>query len=71
MLEGMIISNSMVAIGLSYTNLSSSFKTRLYEVEVKLSLGSDIYLASTSISRIIATYIAYKSCFNERIQVEF
>lgn len=118
----------MVAIGLSYRNLSNSFKTRLNEVEVKLSLGSDIYsaskeiirdsvktsmlpsidsaktlgivslpgmmtglilggtspliaikfqimvtfmiLASTSISSIMATYIAYKSFFNERKQVQ-
>ncbi|MGY5267667.1 ABC transporter permease [Paraclostridium bifermentans] len=125
---GMVISNSMVAIGLSYRNLSNSFKTRLNEVEVKLSLGSDIYsaskeiirdsvktsmlpsidsaktlgivslpgmmtglilggtspliaikfqimvtfmiLASTSISSIMATYIAYKSFFNERKQVQ-
>lgn len=124
----MVISNSMVAIGLSYRNLSNSFKTRLNEVEVKLSLGSDIYsaskeiirdsvktsmlpsidsaktlgivslpgmmtglilggtspliaikfqimvtfmiLASTSISSIMATYIAYKSFFNERKQVQ-
>lgn len=125
---GMVISNSMVAIGLSYRNLRNSFKTRLNEVEVKLSLGSDIYsaskeiirdsvktsmlpsidsaktlgivslpgmmtglilggtspliaikfqimvtfmiLASTSISSIMATYIAYKSFFNERKQVQ-
>lgn len=125
---GMVVSNSMVAIGLSYRNLSNGFKTRLNEVEVKLSLGSDIYsaskeiirdsvktsmlpsidsaktlgivslpgmmtglilggtspliaikfqimvtfmiLASTSISSIMATYIAYKSFFNERKQVQ-
>ncbi|MDO7203202.1 ABC transporter permease [Paraclostridium bifermentans] len=48
---GMVISNSMVAIGLSYRNLSNSFKTRLNEVEVKLSLGSDIYSASKEIIR--------------------
>lgn len=125
---GMVISNSMVAIGLSYRNLGNSFKNRLNEVEVKLSLGSDIYaaskdilrdsiktsmlpsidsaktlgivslpgmmtglilggtspliaikfqimvtfmiLSSTSISSMIATYIAYKSFFNERKQVQ-
>ncbi|MGL4913814.1 MAG: ABC transporter permease, partial [Romboutsia sp.] len=43
---GMVVSNSMVAIGLSYKNLNTSFKTRRAEVEVKLSLGSDIKHAS-------------------------
>lgn len=46
---GMIISNSMVAIGLSYKNLNTSFKIRRNEVEVKLSLGSDIKDASREI----------------------
>ncbi|MBS6007101.1 MAG: ABC transporter permease [Clostridium baratii] len=41
-IAGMIVSNSMIAIGLSYTNLRTSFKTRRSEVEVKLSLGADI-----------------------------
>lgn len=48
---GMIISNSMVAIGLSYRNLNNSFKNRKSEVEVKLSLGSDILDASKDIIR--------------------
>lgn len=48
---GMIISNSMVAIGLAYRNLNMSFKNRRSEVEVKLSLGSDIGDASKTIIR--------------------
>lgn len=48
---GMIISNSMVAIGLSYRNLNNCFKNRKSEVEVKLSLGSDILDASKDIIR--------------------
>ena len=47
----MIVSNSMIAIGLSYTNLRTSFKTRRSEVEVKLSLGADINVASKDIVR--------------------
>jgi putative ABC transport system permease protein len=39
---GMVISNAMVAIGLSYRNLNNSFKNRREEVEAKLSLGADI-----------------------------
>lgn len=46
---GMIVSNSMVAIGLAYRNLNTSFKNRRNEVEVKLSLGSDINDASKKI----------------------
>jgi len=48
---GMVVSNSMIAIGLSYRNLNTSFKNRRGEVEVKLSLGSDIELASKDIIR--------------------
>lgn len=48
---GMIVSNSMVAIGLSYRNLNTSFKNRRGEVEVKLSLGADINEASKDIIR--------------------
>lgn len=124
---GMVVSNSMVAIGLSYRNLNNAFKNRRAEVEVKLSLGSDIkeasieviresikiailptldsaktlgivslpgmmtglilggaspitaikfqimvtfiILSSSSISTIIATYLAYKSFYNERYQL--
>ncbi|HEY5525890.1 MAG TPA: iron export ABC transporter permease subunit FetB [Clostridium sp.] len=48
---GMVISNAMVAIGLSYRNLNNSFKNRREEVEVKLSLGADIKEASSGILR--------------------
>lgn len=48
---GMIISNAMIAIGLSYKNLSNSFKNRRAEVEVKLSLGADVKEASYDIIR--------------------
>lgn len=49
--SGMIISNSMIAIGLSYRNLSSSFKDKRAQVEVKLSLGAEIKEASHDIIR--------------------
>lgn len=48
---GMVISNSMIAIGLSYRNLNNSFKNRRAEVEVKLSLGADIRESSIDIIR--------------------
>lgn len=48
---GMVVSNSMVAIGLSYRNLNTSFKNRRAEVEVKLSLGTDIKESSKDIIR--------------------
>ena len=48
---GMVISNAMVAIGLSYRNLNNSFKSRREEVEVKLSLGADIKEAVSGILR--------------------
>ncbi len=50
-IAGMIVSNSMVAISLTYKNLNSSFKNRKSEVEVKLSLGADIGQASKDIIR--------------------
>ena len=50
-IAGMIISNSMIAIGLSYTNLNNSFKNKREEVVVKLSLGADVKEASKSILR--------------------
>lgn len=46
---GMVISNSMVAIGLAYMNLKNGFKIRRDEVETKLSLGADINVASKEI----------------------
>ncbi|MGL6174552.1 MAG: ABC transporter permease [Cellulosilyticaceae bacterium] len=48
---GMVVSNSMVAIGLSYKQLNQSFKNRRAEVEVKLSLGADIKVAAKDILR--------------------
>ena len=48
-IAGMIISNSMVAIGLSYRNLINNFKNNSIEVEVKLSLGANIKQASDDI----------------------
>lgn len=48
---GMIISNSMVAIGISYRNLVNYFKNNSMEVEVKLSLGANIKEASQEIIR--------------------
>ena len=50
-ISGMIISNAMVAIGLSYRNLNTSFREKRGEVEVKLSLGADINIASKDIIR--------------------
>lgn len=48
---GMVVSNAMVAINISYRNLNTSFKNRRQEVEVKLSLGADIKEASKDIIR--------------------
>lgn len=125
---GMVVSNSMVAISLSYRHLNLCFKNRRAEVEVKLSLGADVsqaskdilresiktailptidsaktlgivslpgmmtglilagasplmaikfqimvtfmILSSSSISAMMATYLAYKSFFNERKQLK-
>lgn len=39
-ISGMVVGNSMVALGLLYRNLNSSFKDRREEVEVKLCLGA-------------------------------
>ncbi|MFL0269741.1 ABC transporter permease [Candidatus Clostridium radicumherbarum] len=49
--SGMIISNSMVALGLCYRQLSSDFKNKREEVETKLSLGADILPSSIEIIR--------------------
>lgn len=48
---GMIVSNAMVAIGLSYRNLVNSFKNNRVSVEVKLSLGANVRQASNDIIR--------------------
>lgn len=49
--SGMIISNSMVALGLCYRQLISNFKNKRQEVESKLALGGDILNASIEIIR--------------------
>lgn len=49
--SGMIIGNSMVALGLCYKQLSSDFKNKREEVETKLSLGADILPSSIEIIR--------------------
>jgi len=48
---GMIISNSMVALGLCYKQITSDFKNKSEEVETKLSLGADILPSSIEIIR--------------------
>lgn len=48
---GMIISNSMIAIGLSYNQMKGQFTDKREEVESKLALGADIHLASKDIIR--------------------
>lgn len=48
---GMIVSNAMVAIGLSYRNLVNSFRNNRVSVEVKLSLGANVRQASNEIIR--------------------
>jgi putative ABC transport system permease protein len=47
--SGMIISNSMVAIGLCYRQMNLDFKNRRDEVEVRLALGADILPSSIEI----------------------
>lgn len=48
---GMIISNAMVALGLCYKKMISDYVDKREEVEIKLSLGADILLASKEIIR--------------------
>lgn len=48
---GMIISNSMVALGLCYRQMTSEFKSRRDEVETKLSLGADVLPSAIEIIR--------------------
>ncbi len=48
---GMIISNSMIALGLCYKQMLSDFKSRREEIETKLCLGADILPASIDIIR--------------------
>lgn len=46
---GMIISNSMIALGLSFRQMNLDFKTKREEVESKLALGADIHTSSMEI----------------------
>lgn len=49
--SGMVISNSMVAIGLCYKQLNSNFKDKRHQIETKLSLGAEILPSSIDIIR--------------------
>lgn len=49
--SGMIVGNAMVALGLSYRQLSAGFKDKREAVEAKLSLGAEIRPASLDIIR--------------------
>jgi putative ABC transport system permease protein len=49
--SGMVISNSMVALGLCYKQISSDFINKRQEVETKLSLGAEILPSSIEIIR--------------------
>lgn len=49
--SGMIVGNSMVALGLCYKQIASDFKNKREEVETKLSLGADILPSSIEIIR--------------------
>ncbi|MGK4058509.1 iron export ABC transporter permease subunit FetB [Loigolactobacillus coryniformis] len=50
-ISGMIASNSMVAIGLCYRNMNSSFRDRRQQVLERLALGADLRLVSIDIVR--------------------
>lgn len=50
-ISGMIISNSMIAIGLCHKQLMANFKGKREDVETKLSLGADILPSSIEIIR--------------------
>ena len=49
--SGMVVGNSMVALGLLYRNLLSNFKDRREEVEVKLCLGASPREAARTLIR--------------------
>lgn len=50
-ISGMIVGNSMVALGLCYKQMVASFNGKREEVETKLALGADILPASIGIIR--------------------
>ena len=49
--SGMLVGNSMVALGLCYKQIEADFKNKRDEVETKLSLGADILPSSIEIIR--------------------
>ena len=49
--SGMLVGNSMVALGLCYEQIETDFKNKRDEVETKLSLGADILPSSIEIIR--------------------
>jgi len=49
--SGMIVNNSMIALGLCFKQMTGSFKNKREEVETKLSLGGDILSSSIEIIR--------------------
>lgn len=48
---GMVISNSMISLGLCYRQMAANFKDKREEVETMLSLGADILPSSAEIIR--------------------
>lgn len=50
-ISGMLVGNSMVALGLLYKNLYSTFQTKKEEVEIKLCLGATMREASHELVR--------------------
>ena len=49
--SGMLVGNSMVALGLCYEQIETDFKNKRDEVETKLSLGADILPSPIEIIR--------------------
>lgn len=50
-ISGMIVGNSMIALGLCYKYMLAEFKSKREEIETKLALGADIMPSSTEIIR--------------------
>ena len=48
---GMIISNAMVSLGLSYRQMATDFRSKSEEVETKLALGADVLPSAITIIR--------------------
>lgn len=49
--SGMVVGNSMVALGLTLNHMRNSFKSKKEEIEIKLSLGAAPGVASLNIIR--------------------